>query len=349
MQPGATLRWPAEWEPHEATWLAWPTRESTWPGIFDRIPTAFIRLVETVARYEPVWLLIPGGPAGDLPRRRWGDADRIRLLTIDTDDAWVRDYGPIAVLDGGARRLIDFRFNAWGGKYPPWGRDDRAEQQMAATVGLPATRLPWVVEGGALETDGQGTIVATTPCLLDRRRNANMTRERMEAILHTWLGARHIVWLDVMQGLVGDDTDGHIDQLVRFVDPQTLVVAHSPDPLDPNHERLAALRRELERRVARLDRSWEVVPLPIARHVRYGAERLPASYCNFAFVNGAVVVPVFDDPMDDPALRVLERLVAGRAIEPVPCRDLVWGLGAVHCLTQQLPAPTGQNSITMPS
>ena len=334
----STTRWPAEWERHAATLIAWPVRETSWPGIFDRIPKAFEMLVEAASKYEPVVLVIPPGEAGEHPRKRYGHSESVRLLEVTTDDSWIRDFGPITVWSEGRRRMIDFRFNAWGQKYPPWSNDDMASSRIARELAIPVDRLPWTVEGGALETNGVGLAVTTASCLLDRRRNRNMTRERMEAILQTWLGLSHIVWIDIQQGLAGDDTAGHIDQLARFVNSSTMVVAQCTDRSNPNHEPLERLRTELAQKLDRIDQAFDVIPLPIPKCVTLDGEQLPASYCNFSFVNGAVLVPEFGDAADEFAFKLLDELLPGHRIEPVPCRDLVWGLGAVHCLTQSIPA-----------
>ena len=336
--PEAERRWPAEWEPHEATLLAWPVRPSTWPGLMNEVRHAFVRLVDSIAQHERIYLVVPPDAAhADLPDP-WRDHPNIRLLPLAIDDSWVRDWGPIVVETAEGLEWVDFRFNSWGQKYPPWDRDDRATSVLARKLQRACRSVPVVLEGGAVETNGRHLAITTRTCLLDSRRNPNITQAAMENILHEYLGIADVVWLETAAGIEGDDTDGHIDQLVRFADPDTIVVAACDDRHDSNYERLCALHREIEAVSRRLDRHPNVVRLPIASGVMHEGERLPASYCNFYLANGACFVPVFGVPEDEPALQILEELLPERRIVPIPCREIIWGLGAVHCLTQSLPA-----------
>jgi agmatine deiminase len=260
-----------------------------------------------------------------------------------TNDAWVRDHGPIfAVRDaGGARErtVLDFGYDAWGGKYPPFDLDDDVPRRVADALGLPRLEPGFVLEGGSVDGDGAGTVLTTETCLLEPRRRkpgeAERTREEMERRLAAWLGARRVVWLG--GEVEGDDTDGHVDDLARFVAPGVVVACVEPDPADPNSAPLADNLRRLRAARDASDRRLEVVELPMPPPVLWRGERCPASYANFYLANGAVLVPVFGAAQDARALATLRELLPGRDVVPVPARHLVVGLGAVHCLTQQEP------------
>jgi agmatine deiminase len=230
----------------------------------------------------------------------------------------------------------DWRFNSWGGKYPPWDLDDAVPARIAEALGLPLRRLDLVLEGGSIDVNGLGTLLTTESCLLNPNRNPALSRREIERALAKHLGAENVLWL--REGIAGDDTDGHVDDLARFVAPSTVVAAIEHDRADPNYEPLRANLEALERMRDQDGRPLEIVPLPMPRPLYFGGHRLPASYANFYIGNAAVLVPVFGDPMDDVACATLARLFPDRRIVPIPCADLVWGLGAVHCVTQQQPA-----------
>jgi len=260
----------------------------------------------------------------------------VRLHVIRTDDVWMRDIGPTFVRDG-ARGLValDWTFNAWGGKYAPWDRDDAVAARVASLCGVARERLELIVEGGALEVDGEGTLLATEPTLLDPKRNPGISRESLEKTLGELLGVTHVVWLG--DGIEGDDTDGHIDDLARFVAPGVVVCARESDPSDPNFAPLEACGERLRTAHDARGRALEVIDLPMPPAVRAGSDRLPASYANFYIANREVLVPVFGAPSDARAIEILGPLFPGREIVGIPSRSLVRGLGAVHCLTQQQP------------
>jgi agmatine deiminase len=268
-------------------------------------------------------------------------ARRVRLHRVPTQDAWIRDYGPIVVAQGRgrsrARLALDFTFNAWGGKYAELLPDDGIPARVAPIHGLPTRRAGIVLEGGSIETNGRGTLLTTTQCLLHPNRNPHLVREEIELHLREWLGVTHVLWLD--EGIAGDDTDGHVDDITRFVDARTVVTAVEEDPSDPNHAPLADNRRRLEAMADQDGRPLEVVALPMPEPV-FDADgrRLPASYANYYVANRAVAVPVFGQRRDARALRILKRLFPGRDVVPVRCERVVEGLGALHCLSQQLPA-----------
>ena len=330
---------PAEWEPHAATWVAWPHAETTWPGCLAEAEREFETLVRALARSERVELLAQSDSHAGLLSERLGVLARdgsVRLHVVRTDDVWMRDIGPTFVRDGtGELVALDWKFNAWGGKYAPWDRDDAVAARVASLCGVARERLELVVEGGALEVDGEGTLLATEPTLLDPKRNPGVSRESIEKRLGELLGVTRIVWLG--EGIEGDDTDGHIDDLARFVAPGVVVCARESDPDDPNFAPLEACGERLRAARDAGGRALRVIDLPMPPAVRAGADRLPASYANFYIANREVLVPVFGAPSDARAIEILRPLFPGRDVVGIPSRSLVRGLGAVHCLTQQQP------------
>jgi len=345
MTPSALgYRMPAEWEPHAATWLSWPHKESSWPGNFAPIPGIWVEMVRALTPHEQVHILVnesaPAAQVTELLRRGGVDLGHVTLHEIATDDAWARDHGPTfltrATPGGGELAVVDWIYNAWGGKYPPWENDDVVPQKVAAKLGLRVFEPGIVLEGGSIEVNGRGTLLTTEACLLNPNRNPNLTKVEIETILRAYLGVRHILWLG--DGIVGDDTDGHIDDLSRFVDPTTVVTVVEPDPTDENHRLLAENLRRLQAMQDQDGTPLRVVTLPMPAPVVYDDQRLPASYANFYIGNGAVLVPTFDDPNDAIALGTLQDLFPSRRIVGIPSRELVWGLGAFHCVTQQQPA-----------
>jgi agmatine deiminase len=336
----ARLVMPAEWEPHAATWLAWPHAETTWPGCLDVAEREFELFVRALSRFERVELIAQSDAHRAQLAVRLGEvvtSGRVRLHVIATDDVWMRDIGPTFARGASGLVAIDWTFDAWGGKYAPWDRDDAVASRVASLAGVPCERPGVVLEGGAIEVDGEGTLLATEPTLLDQKRNPGISPEAIEALVEDLLGVRAIVWLG--DGIAGDDTDGHIDDIARFVAPGRVVCAREPDARDPNHAPLEDCRaRLLAARDAR-GRRLEVIDLPMPPPVLAGADRLPASYANFYVANGAVLVPTFGAPSDDVALGVLAPLFPGRELVGIPSRALVRGLGSVHCLSQQQPLP----------
>jgi len=331
--------WPAEWELQAATWIAWPHNFLTWPDRFDPIPPMFVRFISELARVQPVHVL--SGPSS--VRQRASDfLARINNVTIHempTNDTWIRDYGPTFVkrCDDGALVGVDWQFNAWGGKYPPFDDDARAAQAICKLIGCPRSVSPMYCEGGALETDGAGTLLTTSSVLLSATRNPGWTREMVESELQRQLGVTNIIWVDG-GGMLGDDTDGHIDQLARFVSPGVVVVAVSSRISDPNQAGLAENLRTIKQ-VKLLDgSSLEVHPLPTPPPRFIDQQRVPESYCNFLFANGAVLVPTFQsEETDRVALRLFEKLLPNRKVVPIDCCDLIWGRGALHCASQHQP------------
>jgi agmatine deiminase len=336
-------RWPAEWERHEATWIAWPHDPDTWGDALPEIEDAFTLIAWAVGRRETVHVLVRDAAMERRVAARL-EAAGVRHATlhrVTTRDAWIRDYGPIVVAKGRGRtreRLaLDFTFNAWGVKYETLLADDGVPRRLKRIHGLPTRSVPLVLEGGSIEGNGRGTVLTTEQCLLNPNRNPHLVREEIEAHLREWLGARQVLWLG--EGIAGDDTDGHVDDIARFVGPTTVLAAVEDDPADENH---APLRDNLRRLRAMADASGNplaVVTLPMPPPIT-GADgrRLPASYANFYVANGTVVVPTFGHARDARALRILRRCFPTREVVGIRCERVVEGFGALHCLSQQLPA-----------
>ncbi|HEU4389311.1 MAG TPA: agmatine deiminase family protein [Blastocatellia bacterium] len=337
-------RMPAEWEPHEATWLSWPHNRDSWPDKFEPVPAIFARIVKQLAEHEIVNINVAGddmrSDAEDILAQEGVLLSRVRFHLIPTNDAWARDHGPIFITrQAGARcelAAVKWGYNAWGGKYPPFDLDDQVARKVGSRLALPVFEAGIILEGGSIDVNGRGSLLTTESCLLNQNRNPGMSKDDIEKRLKSYLGVSHVIWLG--EGIEGDDTDGHIDDLARFVDPATIVTVIEPDPADPNHE---PLRDNLARLQALRDQDgapFRVVTLPMPRRMEHQGQRLPASYANFYLANNIALVPTFGDPADAGALNTLAGLLPGRRVVGIDCTDLVWGLGAIHCVTQQQPA-----------
>jgi agmatine deiminase len=338
---------PAEWAPHRATWLAWPHNRTDWPGKFAPIPWVYGEIVRHLARRERVEILVQDAAVERAARRVLARADvdlgQVGLHRVRTDRVWTRDSGPLFVCrPDGERLAVSFRFNAWA-KYPDCRHDQRVGEQVAKRAGVPCWQpaapggQPVVLEGGAIDVDGEGTLLATEECLLDavQARNPGLSRAALERVLWGALGVRKVIWLG--RGIAGDDTHGHVDDLARFVAPGRIVLATEPNARDAN---CAPLAENLERLAGATDaagRRLEVIPLPMPAPLTFAGRRLPASYANFYIANQLVLVPTFNDPNDRVALALLGELFPGREVVGIHAVDLVWGLGALHCMTQQEP------------
>lgn len=338
---------PAEWEPHEATWMAWPHNRSDWPGKFAPIPWVFGEMVRTVAAGEKVRIL--AGSAG-LERQARRLLSRIgapeaEFFRISTDRAWARDFGPIFVRsESPVPRLTvaGFRFNAWA-KYPDHARDRKVAQRIAKVLDL--AYLPArckgrevVLEGGSIDVNGRGTLLTTEECLLDREvqaRNPHLERKDIETVMRDSLGVSNVLWLG--RGIAGDDTHGHVDDLCRFVAPEAVVLCREHDPHDANYRALEENRERLEGYRLENGSRVQVAFLPMPAPIFMDGQRLPASYANFYMSNSAVIVPTFNDPNDRVALGTLAELFPDRTVAGIHAVDLVWGRGTLHCLTQQEP------------
>jgi agmatine deiminase len=341
---------PAEWEPHAATWIAWPHNHGDWPGKFPPIPWVYGEIVRRLLPHETVRILV--GSAGEETKARrvlkavGALSTDVEFFPIPTNRTWARDFGPIYVRRSEPARslaIAGFRFNAWA-KYPDWELDCEVSRLIADATGrsfIPADvrGRRFVLEGGSIEVNGRGTLLTTEECLLDTEvqvRNPGADRGDVEAVLGESLGARHVFWLG--RGIAGDDTHGHVDDLCRFTGPRTIVLCREQDSSDANHRPLEENRERLEDLRLEDGSRPEIAFLPMPAALWHAGQRLPASYANFYITNGTVLVPTFNDPKDRVALGIIADLFPGRTVIGIHAVDLVWGLGTLHCLTQQEPA-----------
>ncbi len=335
-------RMPAEWAPHRATWLSWPHRRDNWPTQLEAVRAVWEQMIVALSAVEQVGLLVNDESAEREVAARLKSAgaamDQVSLLRIPTADVWMRDYGPTFVTRQAADSplaLNDWIFNGWGGKYESYEEDERAAREIAALLKVPVFDHPVVLEGGSIDVNGAGTCLTTEQCLLNENRNPSLSRREIEQFLADSLGVAHIIWLG--EGVAGDDTDGHIDDIARFVDPHTVVCILETNSQDENYR---CLRENYERLQGATDQDGNklnIVALPCPSAIYDEGSRLPASYANFYIANEIVLVPVFDDPNDGPALGVLRELFPHRKVSGLRCNDVVVGLGAIHCVTQQEP------------
>jgi agmatine deiminase len=337
-------RMPAEWAPHRGTWLSWPHKEASWPGKFEPVPHLFAKMVGILAANEEVHINVRDrdmeSDVRDLLARDTSGGVNVFYHHHPTNDAWCRDHGPIFLqretAHGKEEAIVDWGYNAWGDKYPPYDLDDVIPTLIAEEFGVPVFHPGIVMEGGSIDVNGAGTLLTTEACLLNRNRNPHLTRLDIERYLRDFLGVTNILWLG--DGIVGDDTDGHVDDLTRFVGPRTVVTVLEDDPRDENYK---PLQENLERLRTMKDQDGqplEIVTLPMPRPMEHDGQRLPASYANFYIANGVVLLPTYDRERDPLAIDVLQRCFPDRRVVGIDCTDLVWGLGAFHCVSQQWPA-----------
>ena len=333
---------PAEWEPHEATWISWPQPDcNSFPGSYDRVLPTFIKMVEALAESEIVRINVSGVEQEKAVRKllRSCPPDRVEYFHIPTDEPWCRDHGPIFVKRDKSPQLavLNFGFNAWGYKLSPFDEDNAVPPAIAKALGLPAFNFEhFILEGGSIDTNGQGTLLTTESCLLNPNRNPTLDRTSIEKKLRDKLSVKKILWLG--DGIEGDDTDGHVDDITRFIGPSTVITAVEEDEHDPNFE---PLQQNLDRlHTMRLadGEPLHVLTLPMPTRIMRDGQRLPASYANFYIANSIVLLPVFNEHNDSWAVSALHEAFPNRRIVPIDCRELIWGLGAFHCLTQQQPA-----------
>jgi agmatine deiminase len=342
-------RMPAEWETHAATWIGWPHHRPDWPGKFEPIPWVYAEIVRVLHTRERVEVLCDDESVKEETRMMLAahdvDLGLVRLHVVGTDRVWLRDSGPTAVMaPNGTVHWVSWRFNAWA-KYDNYARDELIGMSISWLSGMdreeaqrPDGQGRLVLEGGGIETNGAGALLVTEEWLLSdvQTRNPGMTRADYERAFDHYLGATRTIWLG--QGCVGDDTHGHVDDIARFTDEHTIVLAVENDPTDDNHERSIDNLRRLELAATTWPGGLRIIQIPFPRPVMMQSERLPASYANFYIANGVVIVPTFNDPNDRTALNTLAELFPGREVVGIHAVDLVWGLGTLHCLTQQQPA-----------
>lgn len=336
-------RFPAEWEPHEATWLSWPHADGiSFPGCYEEILPTYLELIQNIAASEKVYLNVRDAHEEKLVRDRFpqGLPASLRFFYIPTNEPWCRDHGPIFLTsDRDQKQLIlDWGYNAWGGKYPPFDLDDDVPTRVGQALQIPSQKISMVLEGGSIDTNGAGTLLTTESCLLNPNRNPSLSKEIIEEQLRHYLGVRQILWLG--NGIEGDDTDGHVDDLTRFVSHDTVVTVVEENRQDTNYEPLQENYRRLQEMKLWDGRPLKVVKLPMPAPVIQEDSRLPASYANFYITNQSVLLPVFSDRNDTIAVNTLKKVFPMRKIVPIDCRKLVWGLGTFHCLTQQMPSVT---------
>jgi agmatine deiminase len=330
------FRMPAEWEPHEATWIAWPHNREDWPGRFAPIPWVYADIVRKLTRVERVRILIDNEDQEHAARRvlekAGAELDAVEFFIYPTDRVWTRDYGPIFISSRkGEVAITNWQFNGWA-KYDNWAKDDAIPAQLARRLKMREWQPGLVLEGGSIDVNGRGLLLATEECLLSpvQARNPGLNRREIERALHEYLGARQVIWL--RNGIAGDDTHGHIDDLARFVAIDTVVIASEDDKSDANYEPLRENLGLLRAQPLR------VVKLPMPHPLVFAGQRLPASYANFYMANKLILVPTFNDPHDRVALATLARLFPDREVVGIHSTELVWGLGTLHCMTQQQPA-----------
>ena len=336
-------RMPAEWEPHAATWLSWPRRDGiSFPESFDRVLPTLRAMVEALVGSEQVCINVSNGAHETEAREVLHSLsmERVTFYRIPTNEPWCRDHGPIFLTRDVDPKLaiVDWDYNAWGNKYPPFNLDEVVPTRVAEILKVPVFYPQMILEGGSIEVNGAGALLTTESCLLNKNRNPNLSREQIEQRLRDFLGVREILWLG--DGIAGDDTDGHIDDLARFVSERKVVTVIEEDRDDKNFEPLQknlARLREMKIGASRTGRKIDIITLPMPRKIVRENLRLPASYANFYVANRSVLVPTFADPADEAALSILQRCFPTRRVVGIDCRELIWGLGTFHCLTQQQP------------
>ena len=334
---------PAEFDKHVATWLSWPHKEASWPGKIETIYPVYASFVRLLAEGEKVNINV----ADEAMRSKavgWLEGEGVNLSRVKfffhpTNDAWCRDHGPAFLINPSAdvkKIIVDWGYNAWGGKYPPFDLDDIIPTLIAQHYNIPVVHPGIVMEGGSVDFNGRGTVLTTTSCLLNKNRNPSLSREQIERYLYDYYGVENILWL--CDGIVGDDTDGHIDDLTRFVNADTVVSVVETDKGDDNYAALQDNLKALSKMRLENGRQINIVELPMPASVVYDDMRLPASYANFYISNKHVIVPTFRDKNDDKALQVLEQVFPDRKVVGLDSTDIIWGLGSFHCLSQQEPA-----------
>lgn len=342
-QPPSSGTMPAEWEPHQATILAWPSNPETWPEHLVEAEQAYLDIIEALTPHEQVILITPGCEGDEMvaeavASRTGIRKDNLRLIHIPYNDSWVRDTGPIFVKNGQERLAHDFRFNAWGDKYQPWDDDDRLAEKFCRMFEFPFQRHEkFILEGGSIDVNGCGTLLTTRQCLLNPNRNPHLDQSAIEQVLKTSLGIERILWLN--EGIEGDDTDGHIDDIARFVSPNRILTTLAHDRSDANDQALKDNHAALKKMGDQDGNRIEIIDIPTPDvHLEGPFGRCPATYANFYIANKTVLVPVFDAPNQETVLSVFRDLFPSHRIAPINCSGLICGLGAIHCITQQIPA-----------
>lgn len=336
---------PAEWHPHSATWLSWPKDPETWPERVALVEQIFLQMIAALSPHESVNLLVNDSETESQVRARcnFGGSENLRFIRLETVDSWIRDYGPNFLINqSSALAYNDWRFNAWGDKYAELKEDDQIPKRLERLLQVPRFEPGIVMEGGSIDVNGAGCVLTTEQCLLNPNRNPNLTKDSIEQCLKDYLGVKKVLWLG--EGIVGDDTDGHIDDIARFVAQNVIVCALEDDPSDANYELLQDNLKRLRSMTDLKGRPFEIISLPMPGIVggtstdNRNLERLPASYANFYIANNVVLAPIFGHANDQTALDTLQRVFPSRQVVGINCEPLVWGMGTIHCVTQQQPA-----------
>ena len=334
---------PAEFAPHTATWLSWPHKEASWPGKIESIYPKYCQFIKEVAAGETVCINVVDEAmkafAIKCLREAGADLGKIQFFIHPTNDAWCRDHGPAFLINPNAdvkKVIVDWGYNAWGNKYPPYDLDDVIPTLIGKHYDIPVYNPGIVMEGGSVEFNGQGSLLTSTACLLNENRNPHLNQQQIEEYLYNYYGVEQVLWVD--EGIVGDDTDGHIDDTVRFVNANTVLTVIEENKQDENYELLQHNLRQLKQLRLLNGQQLNIVELPMPDAVVYEDQRLPASYANFYIANAAVIVPTFRCAKDDKALQIIQQNFPDRKVIGIDSTDIIWGLGSFHCLSQQEPA-----------
>ncbi|MFT4203594.1 MAG: agmatine deiminase family protein [Chitinophagaceae bacterium] len=339
-------RFPAEWEPHDAMWLSWPHKEASWPGKIETIYAPYCQFIKEVSKGEKVCINIVDEKMKAFAitelEKAEVDVNKIQFYLNPTNDAWCRDHGPAFLVNPKAEHpkiIVDWDFNAWGGKYPPYDLDDVIPTRIGKERNIPVIHPGIIMEGGSVDFNGAGTLLTSKSCLLNKNRNPQLLPSEIETYLHNYYGVDQILWVD--DGIVGDDTDGHIDDTVRFVNADTVVTVVEEDKNDDNFALLQHNLSQLKQMRLLNNKQLNIIELPMPSPVIYEEQRLPASYANFYIGNAAVIVPTYRCTNDDKALQIIEQAFPDRKVIGIDSTDIIWGLGSFHCLSQQEPSVAG--------
>ncbi|WDF56473.1 agmatine deiminase family protein [Mucilaginibacter sp. KACC 22063] len=338
----AGFSFPAEWAPHTATWLSWPHKEESWPGKIGMVYHNYCQFIKVVAEGELVRINVKDELMQAFAKQQLelvgADLSKIEFYEFPTNDAWCRDHGPAFLINRETKQkvVVDWGYNAWGGKYPPFDMDDVIPTRIAQQFGLPVYHPGIVMEGGSVDFNGAGTILTTTACLLNENRNPHLNQQQIEEYLRNYYGVEQVLWLG--DGIIGDDTDGHIDDITRFVNEDTVVTVVEENKNDENYHILQENLQTLKGMRLLNGKQLNIVELPMPDPVIYDGQRLPASYANFYIANSAVVVPTYRCDNDAKALDILRQCFPDRKVVGIDSTDIIWGLGSFHCLSQQEPA-----------
>jgi agmatine deiminase len=334
---------PAEFDNHVATWLSWPHKEASWPGKIDTIYPSYTKFIKELTVGEMVCINVKDAAMKAFAVAHLQNAEvdltKVEFFFHPTNDAWCRDHGPAFLINPAADRkkiIVDWNYNAWGNKYPPYDLDDVIPTLIAKQYGIPVYYPGIIMEGGSVEFNGKGTLLTSTACLLNKNRNPELSREQIENYLRNYYGVEQILWID--EGIVGDDTDGHIDDTVRFVNEDTVIAVIEENKRDENYSLLQHNLQQLKKMRLLNGKQLNIVELTMPEELIYEDQRLPCSYANFYIANQSVIVPAFRSKRDDKAMQVIQNCFPGRKVVAIDSTDIIWGLGSFHCLSQQEPA-----------